>query len=158
MDIWSTAILLRGDVPDLGSVLIESELLYVYKIKNTMNAKMRFNFIDDSDLSTISKKMELYQVQVQVNSNPRYFHVWWSIYKSSKIWNRIFNPYLWQSKYDLDFDCSDNSFTDLYFETDELYHILRTNLTSCRNLTPSKKAEPDRIHDKVLKHCARGLY
>ena len=49
---------------------------------------------------------------------------------------------LYQSKYDLDFDCSGNSFVDLYFEIDDIYQILRT-------LNPSKAAGPDGIHGKV---------
>ena len=48
----------------------------------------------------------------------------------------LFNEYFshqfsGQSKYDLDFDCSGNSFVDLYFEIYDIYQILR-------NLNPSK--------------------
>ena len=55
-----------------------------------------------------------------------------------------------RSKYDLDFHCPGNSFIELRFETDDIYHILK-NLNLC------KASGPDEIHGKVFKYCARIL-
>ena len=126
------------------------------KLKNTMNAKMRLNFIDDSDSSLISKKFWNYQKSksksIRIPETVRYGDRFRS---NSKDQAELFNEYFshqfsGQSKYDLDFDCSGNSFIELYFEIDEVYQILK-------ELNPSKAAGPDGIHGNVLKNCARSL-
>ena len=124
--------------------------------KNTINMKMRLNFVDDSDSSLISKKfwnhVKSKSKSTRIPDTVRYGD---RFRNNPQDQTELFNEYFshqfsGQSKYDLDFDCSGNSFVDLYFEIDDIYQILR-------NLNPSKAAGPDGIHGKVLKYCARSL-
>ena len=117
---------------------------------------MRLNFVDDSDSSLISKKfwnhVKSKSKSTRIPDTVRYGD---RFRNNPQDQTELFNEYFshqfsGQSKYDLDFDCSGNSFVDLYFEIDDIYQILR-------NLNPSKAAGPDGIHGKVLKYCARSL-
>ena len=120
--------------------------------KNTINMKMRLNFVDDSDSKNFWNHVKSKSKSTRIPDTVRYGD---RFRNNPQHQTELFNEYFshqfsGQSKYDLDFDCSGNSFVDLYFEIYDIYQILR-------NLNPSKAAGPDGIHGKVLKYCARSL-
>ena len=93
--------------------------------------KMRLNFVDDSDSSLISKnfwnhvksKSKSTRIPDTVRYGDRFRN---NPQDQIELFNEYFShQFSGRSKYDLDFDCSRNSFVNLYFEIDDIYQILR---------------------------------